>query len=82
MNTEQTSKNIFTYNCQTVALNDEIVETNYEESRFPKTIPMMTMKRIRVKAVLSYHQPSPCKKLDTMWIMLFLHFINFVTRNN
>ena len=53
---------------QPVALNDELVNSNHEESIFPKIVSLMSpkekLKCRKVKAVLRYHQPSPHKNVE------------------
>jgi len=54
--------------CQPVILDDEVLELNHGESKFPKNIPLMSSKEKlkcrKVKAVLRYHQPNPRKDIE------------------
>ena len=71
---------------QPVVLNDELMNSNHEESIFPKIVPLMSSKEKlkcrKVKAVLRYHQPSPHKNVEQYSHHLYLLFIHFVMKKN
>ena len=56
------------YDYQPVVLNDELMDSNHEESIFPKIVSLMSsterLKCRKVKALLRYHQPSPHKNVE------------------
>ena len=68
---------------QPVVLNDERMDSNHEESIFPKIIPLMSSKeklkcgRGKVKAVLIHHQPSPHKNVEQYAHHLLFAFYPF-----
>ena len=69
-----------------VVLNDELMDSNHEESICPKIVSLMSSKEKlkcrKVKAVLRYHQPSPIKMLNNKHIIFYLLFIHFVKKKN
>ena len=66
---------------QPVVLNDELMDSNHEESIFPKIVPLMSseekLKCRKVKAVLRYHQPSPHKNFEQYAHHLLFAFYPF-----
>ena len=66
---------------QPVVLNDELMDSNHEESIFPKIVPLMSseekLKCRKVKAVLRYHQPSPHKNVEQYAHHLLFAFYPF-----
>ena len=76
--TAQISEN----DCQPVVLNDELMELNHDESRYPDKIELMALnneklKCRKVRAVLRYHQPSPQKKIEQYVHHLLFTFYPF-----
>ena len=66
---------------QPVVLNDELMDSNHEESIFPKIVPLMSSKEKlkcrKVKAVLKYHQPSRHKNVEQYAHHLLFAFYAF-----
>ena len=66
---------------QPVILNDKLMDSDHEESVFPKIAPMITSKEKlkcrKVKAVLRYHQPSPHKNVEQYAHHLLFAFYPF-----
>ena len=71
---------------QPVVLNDELMDSNHEESICPKIVSLTSSKEKlkcrKVKAVLRYHQPSPIRMLNNKYIIFYLLFIHFVKKKN
>ena len=74
------------YDYQPVILDDELLETHYIDSNYPKEIPLMSSKEKlkcrKVKAALRYYQSIPNKTLKSMPITCFSRFTHFVMRKN
>ena len=80
--TTQISEN----DCQPVVLNDELMELNHRQSRYPVKIELMThdnekLKCRKVRTVLRYHQPNPQKILNSMHIICSSNFIHFAMKH-
>ena len=62
---------------QPMILNDELMDSNHEESILPKIVPLMSSKKIlkcqKVKAVLIYDQPRPHRNVEQ-----YAHHLLFV----
>ena len=72
---------IFENDSQPVVLNDELMNSNHQESIFPKIVPLMSSKEKlkcrKVKEVLRYHQPSPHKIVEQYAHHLLFAFYPF-----
>ena len=66
---------------QPVVLNNELMDSNHEESIFPKIVPLMSSKEKlkcrKVKVVLRYHQPIPHKNVEQYAHHLLFAFYPF-----
>ena len=66
---------------QPVVLNNELMDSNHEESIFPKIVPLMSSKEKlkcrTVKVVLRYHQPIPHKNVEQYAHHLLFAFYPF-----
>ena len=70
---------IFLNDYQPVVLNDELMELNHGESRFPYKIKLTThnikkLKCQKIRAALRYHQPNPEKYIERYTHHLLLTF--------